>query len=296
MVVGENSTEELKRQHQALKTASVKSRMESIDSTLPSDLLRSVNQSRDKGASSWLTAVPLVDQGLVLNKQEFRDSLRLRYNMPLSDLPSKCVCGEKYTVCHALSCKKGGFVAQRHDGVRNLLTSLIGKVCTNVEVEPQLQPLDNERFNLRTAVTSPEARLDFKAGGFWSRGVTAFFDVRVTHVNSKCNQGKATSTIFKEQKEEKKRKYQQRVLDVEMGSFTPLVFGTNGGMGADCNCFLKRLAEKLSEKNEEPYDITITWIRTLLSFGILRSVHTCVRGSRAPFHKFHKGISLMTTA
>ena len=61
------------------------------------------------------------------------------------------------------------------------------------------------------------------------------FDVTVTHVNSKCNQ----------QEEEKKRKYQQRLLDVEMGSFTPPVFGTNGGMGADCNCFLKRLAEKL---------------------------------------------------
>ena len=184
-----------------------------------------------------ITIIIIVDQGLVLNKQKFRDSLRLRYNMPPSDLPSKCVCGEKYTVCHALSCKKGGFVAQRHDGVRNLLTSLIGKVCTNVEVEPQLQPLDNERFNLRTAVTSPEARLDFKAGGFWSRGVTAFFDVRVTHVNSKCNQGKETSTIFKEQEEEKKRKYQQRVRDIEMGSFTPVVFGTKGGMGADCNCF-----------------------------------------------------------
>ena len=85
-------------------------------STLPSDLLRSVNQSRDKGASSWLAAVPLVDQGVVLNKQEFRDSPRLGYNMPLFDLPSKCVSGEKYTVCHALSCKKGGFVAQRHVG------------------------------------------------------------------------------------------------------------------------------------------------------------------------------------
>ena len=77
MVAGENSTEELK----ALKTASIKLRMESIDSTLPLDLLR----SRDKGASSWLTAVTLVDQGLVLNKQKFSDSLRLRYNMPLSD-------------------------------------------------------------------------------------------------------------------------------------------------------------------------------------------------------------------
>ncbi|CAH3147221.1 unnamed protein product, partial [Porites evermanni] len=74
-------------------------------------------------------------------------------------------------------------------------------------------------------------------------------------VNSKCNQGKTTSTIFKEQEEEKQRKYQQRVLDGEMGSFTPLVFGTN--------------AKKFSEKNEEPYHITITWIRTLLSFEIL---------------------------
>ena len=78
-------------------------------------------------------------QDYVDRDDQTQPTLRLRYNMPLSALPSKCVYGEKYTVCHALSCKKRGFVAQRHDGVRNLLTSLIGKVCTNVEVEPQLQ-------------------------------------------------------------------------------------------------------------------------------------------------------------
>ena len=94
--------------------------------------------------------------------------------MPLSDLPSQCVCGEKFNVGHALSCKKGGFVAQRHDGARSLLTSFVSKVCTNVEVEPRLQPLDNERFNLRSAVPSSEARLDIKAAGFSSRAITAF--------------------------------------------------------------------------------------------------------------------------
>ena len=51
--------------------------------------------------------------------------------------------------------------------------------------------------------------------GLWAHGVTAFFDVRVTHVNSKCNQGKTTTTIFKEQEEETNRKYQQRVLDID---------------------------------------------------------------------------------
>ena len=70
---------------------------------------------------------------------------------------------------------KRGVVAQRHDGVRNLLTTFIDKICNNVEIDPRLQPLDNERFHLRSAVTSSEARLDIKAGGFWARGVTTFF-------------------------------------------------------------------------------------------------------------------------
>ena len=48
-----------------------------------------------------------------------------------------------------------------------------------------------------------------KARGFWTPGVTAFFDVRVPHVNSRSNQGKYTATIFKEQENEKKRKYNQ---------------------------------------------------------------------------------------
>ena len=186
MAPGESSTEELKRYHQSLKTARDKEKMKSVASTLSSDLLQLVNQSRDKGANSWLNAMPLADQSLALNRQEFRDSLRPRYNLPLVDIPSQGVCGDKFTVGHALSCKKGGFVAQRHDGVHDLLTAFINKVCNNVEIEPRLQPLDNERLHLRSAVTSSEARLDIKAGGFWSRGVTAFFDVRVTHVISKC--------------------------------------------------------------------------------------------------------------
>ena len=52
-----------------------------------------------------------------------------------------------------------------------------------------------------------------------------------------------------------------------MGSFIPLVFGANGGMGADCNCFLKYLAEKLSEKNEELCHITITWMVMIYRFS-----------------------------
>ena len=77
----------------------------------------------DKGASSWLNAIAIEEHGLALNKQEFRDSLCLHYNLPLPNLPSYCACGEMFTVNHALSCKKEGFLAQRHDTIRDLLRS-----------------------------------------------------------------------------------------------------------------------------------------------------------------------------
>ena len=103
------------------------------------------------------------------------------------------------------------------------------------------------------------------------------------HVNTRSNQGKHTATIFKEQENEKKRKYNQRVMDVEMGTFTPPVFGTNGGMGLDCQNFLRTLANKFSTINDEPYASVISSFRIQLSLAILRTVHRCFRGSRYPF-------------
>ena len=75
----------------------------------------------------------------------------------------------------------------------------------------------------------------------------------------------------------------ERVLQVENGSFTPLVFGTNGGLGEECQRFLQTLANKLASKDGENYAQTMTWLRTRLSFEILCSAIACVRGSRVPF-------------
>ena len=67
------------------------------------------------------------------------------------------------------------------------------------------------------------------------------------------------------------------MIDVEQGTFTPLVFGTNGGFGGECDNFI------MAVKSDESYASVITWLRTKLSFSILKSVNTCVRGSRRPF-------------
>jgi hypothetical protein len=285
MLAHRKPPEKIKEEFRTKKEEATKRKVDEIDQLLLPGTARIVEQTRDKGASSWLNAIPLENHGFSLTKQEFRDSLRLRYNLRLKKLQSKCVCGHPFNVDHALVCKKGGFVAQRHDNVKNLLTSQLAKVCKNVQSEPKLEPLDNEVFALLSANTSDEARLDIKAGGFWEKGVTAFFDVRVTHVNSNSYQNDVTADIFRAQEDEKKRKYLQRIIEVEHGQFTPLVFGTNGGIGTECELFLKRLAGRVSKKQNESYSSVITWLRTKLSFEILKSVHLCIRGSRAPFRK-----------
>ena len=38
-----------------------------------------------------------------LNKREFRDAVRLRYDWSIPDNPSVCVCGSRFTVDHAIS-------------------------------------------------------------------------------------------------------------------------------------------------------------------------------------------------
>ena len=101
---------------------------------------------------------------LDLNKEEFKDALRLMQN-----LPSTCTCGEGFNVIHDLSYKKGGFVSKKHDNIKDFLTILLNKVCVDVQSEPQLIPVTKEHMKLKTANTNDESRLDMKARGFWRR-------------------------------------------------------------------------------------------------------------------------------
>ena len=52
-------------------------------------------------------------------------------------------------------------------------------------------------------------------------------------------------------------------------------------MSGECQRYHSRLAELLAVKKQECYASTIAWIRTRVSFAILRSALVCLRGSRS---------------
>ena len=169
---------------------------------------------------------------------------------------------------------------QRHNELRDLEADLLGTVCNDVQVEPILQQTTGETLN-RGANKAPDARLDIHARGFWERQSSAFFDVRVCHPNADSYREQTPEQIYRHHENEKKRLYANRVMEVEQGTFTPLVFITTGGMGTECKIYHKRLVELLSFKKGESYASTMSWVRAKVSFALIRSALLCLRGSRS---------------
>ena len=113
----------------------------------------------------------------------------------------------------------------------------------------------------------------------WRQGQNAFFDIRLTNTNARSQNYLPVSAILKKHEKEKKRDYNSRIMNVEHGTFTPLVFSLTGGEGPETFMFHKHIAQKIANKTEEKYEKVQTLIRCKLSFLILRSVLLCIRGS-----------------
>ena len=81
----------------------------------------------EKGASCWLTSLPLQKWGFFLNKQEFHDAICLRYNSLSSWQPEfvPVVNPTLNSVNHCLTCKRGGYVIMRLNSIRDLFAELL---------------------------------------------------------------------------------------------------------------------------------------------------------------------------
>ena len=149
-------------------------------------------------------------------------------------------------------------------------------------IEPHLQPLQGEALHNQSSNRQNGARLDIAADGFWgSRHERAFFDVRVFNPYAPSNRNSQLTTCYRSHENAKKRSYDQRIREVEHGSFTPLVLSCTGGMGRAAINTYRRLATLISTKRDDIYSNTMGWIRCRLSFSLLRAAIMSIRGARS---------------
>ena len=92
------------------------------------------------------------------------------------------------------------------------------------EITSRLSLLTGETLQERTANRTEEARLNIAAKDFWVPGQKAFFDVRVSNPLAGRYGNSKVSKAYEINEKVKKRAYNERVFQVEQGSFTPLVF------------------------------------------------------------------------
>ena len=183
---------------------------------------------------------------------------------------------------HALSCPKGGFPSIRHNEIWDLTANLLTEVCSDVCIEPDLQPITGEVLIGATSNAQDGARLDIAANGFWGgRFERTYFDVRLFIPHAPSHRQSSLHACYRKQESLKKRAYEQRVREVEHSSFTPLVLSATGGMANEATTFYKRLASCLTMKWDYPYSSTMSWLRCRLTFSLLRSAIQCIWGARS---------------
>ena len=174
-----NHTDHLSKLHRELNQEigiQYQNHLKSVLSTFDDNKKRAVQRGIDRKTSAWLTVIPMAYHHFDLSATEFRDSLALRYHRPLLRLPA--LCGSQFSTGHALDCRKGGLVIERHNQIRDALGYLASIAYNEVVREPIIRE-PNDRENV------PALIADLSVCGVWQPQATTFFDVRV--VDSDAN-------------------------------------------------------------------------------------------------------------
>ena len=143
--------------------------------------------------------------------------------------------------------------------------------------------MTEEQLTHRSANREDGARLDIVATSFWGRDrQRAFFDVRVFNPFAQSYRDTSLPQCYRRNEMEKRRVYDERIREIEHGSFSPLVFSTSGGMAPTANVVYKRIASMISSKHDKPYSRTMHWIRCRLSYSEALCYAHCTRAEGRP--------------
>ena len=112
-------------------------------------------------------------------------------------------------------------------------------------------------------------------------------DVRVFNPFAASNVN-SVSAVYRCHENTKQRAYGQRIQEIELTSFTPIVISAAGGFAPKATTFYKRFALLLASKWGDEYCVVMGWLYCSLSFLLLWSAIVCVHGAHYSIGHFHK--------
>ena len=101
----------------------------------------------------------------------------MRYWKPLLNVPSNCdACNSPFSLDHALICRKGGLIIQRHNEVGDAVGDLTTLVWGRVVSEPVVS---------YASVDGEALTADLGTRGVWEPQAMALFDIHVVDTDAK---------------------------------------------------------------------------------------------------------------
>ena len=115
-----------------------------------------------------------------------------------------------------------------------------------------------------------DVRADISAHGFWNRGTTTMFDIRIVNLEAGSYLRMKPEKALPKLEKEKKYLYLQACMELRR-TFTPMVYSTDRIPGADALPAQKRLAALLSYNLKQKYSEICVFVRPRMSLDIVRS-------------------------
>ena len=103
--------------------------------------LKSIGASAESMAYNWLTIIHLEEHDFHFEENTFLNILHVQYNVPLKQLPSRCICAVVFDIERRLSCKKGGRITLCYNEARDFTAQQLAEVCHDVRIEARLKSL-----------------------------------------------------------------------------------------------------------------------------------------------------------
>ena len=128
-------------------------------------------------------------------------------------------------------------------------------------------------------VVSAESRADVSSYGFWNRGTTTMFDIRIVNLDAGSYLHMTPEKALAKTEKEKKDLYLQACLE-RRSTFTPIVYSADGIPGTKALAAQKRLAALLSYKLKREYFKMCGFVRARMSLAIVRSNSLLLHGPR----------------
>ena len=254
---------------------------------------------------AWLTLKPSIVNRKDLGAQEWRNALFLRYGMDPPDLPTYCEGFQsKFSISHALDCKKGRLVTKRHNEIRDGVADLAGKAFTpsHVRDDPLIysgravkrkkgaSARSNGNSGHTAAPEVTEHKGDLLILDLWQQGTDRVHNMRVVNTDTPTYQKKETDKCLHEAERGNKNMYMEACLQ-QCWHFSSFVASVDRLLGVEATATLKMLASRLATRWKQSYSKTCGYVKSRIAITLVRATHRCIRVSRVPAHR----ISLQRT-